>query len=322
MTFSLIIPTFRRPDAVRRTLAAVEDLDYPRDRWEVIVVDDGSGDDTPAAVAEAMPAARFISQENSGAAAARNRGADDAQNEVLVFLDDDMIVAPDHLLRHEEAHRRFDPCLVNGHWEFEEQLLSQLQQTPFGRFRLEVEQWVKDGLPMADLGEGFASPPLMTACNLSIARAAFVSLGGFDESFAAAGAEDQELSVRARQAGLRFVYAPQIRLAHYDGRIAFRQFCRRQRQGARSARVLAAKHPAEFADVPLVTENGRVRSDDPLRLKVKKLAKRAASTGVALAGIHAAIDLLERVQPNRPFLRRAYWATTGLYIYRGILDQE
>ena len=322
MTFSFVVPTFRRPDALRRTLAAVAAVDYPEEGWEVIVVDDGSGDETPRAVAEAMPTARFITQVNAGAATARNRGAEAARHEVLVFLDDDMIVAPDHLLRHEEAHQRFDPCMVNGHWEFEEALLSQLQRTPFGRFRLEVEEWVKAGLQKIDLGDGFVCPPLMTACNLSVRRASFLGLGGFDESFAAAGAEDQELSVRAREAGLRFVYAPQIRLAHNDGRIEFRQFCRRQREGARSAQVLATKHPAEFAGAALVTENGRVRRDDPRSVKVKKLAKRLASTGVGLAGVHAGIGLLERVSPEARLLRRAYWATTGLYIYRGILDQE
>lgn len=322
MTFSFVIPTFRRPEALAQTLTAIAAIDYESSRWEVIVVDDGSPENIDEVVSTALPAARLITQQNAGAAAARNRGAACARYQMLVFLDDDMIVAPDHLHHHEAVHLKYDPCLVNGRWEFERLLLAQLRQTPFGRYRLEVEQWVKDRLPMDDLGDGRRSPQAVTACNLSVARETFLALGGFDESFGAAGAEDQEFSVRARQAGLRFVYAPEIRLLHNDGRITFRQFCQRQRQGAQSARLLAAKHPAEFSRTELVKENGRVKADDSLRIRVKKVVKRVASTAPALRIIHVALDAIERAQPGGRLLRRAYWATTGLYIFRGVLDQE
>jgi GT2 family glycosyltransferase len=297
-------------------------IDYPSERWEVIVVDDGSGDHTADAVAESCPPARYLEQPNRGAAAARNLGARQAKFDFLVFLDDDMLVRPDHLLRHEEAHHRFGPCVANGHWQFETELLRQLEATAFGRFRLHTEAWVKEGLAHEPIDDRYSAPVSVTACNLSVSRADFWRAGGFDETFAAAGAEDQEFSVRARRAGLRFVYSRDIVLEHNDGRVTFRQFCRRQRQGARSARVLASKHPEEFGQTPLMTENGRVRRADPAPVKAKKVVKRVLSSRAPLAGLHASIDLAARVRPDSPLLQRAYRAATGLYIYRGVRDQE
>lgn len=322
MTFTLIIPTFRRPDALRETLAAVGRIDFPADRWEVIVIDDGSGDETSSVVARGMPAARYVAQQNRGAAAARNRGAQDARFETLVFLDDDMIVRSDHLLRHQEAHGRFGECIVNGHWEFSEAMKKELESTPFGRFRLEVETWVKEGISRQDLGDGYSAPSSLTACNLSISRRAFLDLGGFDESFPAAGAEDQELAVRARLAGLRFVDSRSILLEHNDGGVTFRQFCRRQRQGSRSAAVLASKHPDTFGAKPLIAENGRVRRQDPVGIKLKKALKRVLSTSTGLALVHSVIGAAERLRPDSPTLRRSYWVVSGLYIYRGVLDEQ
>lgn len=321
-TFSIVIPTFRRPQALATTLAAINAIDYPAEQWEVLVVDDGSGDDTANAVAAASPETRYLVQPNRGAAAARNLGAREAKFDYLVFLDDDMIVRPDHLRRHAEAHARFGDCIVNGHWQFEAELLRHLESTPFGRFRLHTETWVKEGISHEAIDDRYSAPAAVTACNLSVAREHFWRVGGFDETFAAAGAEDQEFSVRARRAGLRFIYSREIALEHNDGRVTFRQFCRRQRQGAGSARVLASKHPQEFGQTPLMTENGRLRADDPLRVKVKKIAKRVLSSRVPLKGVHAVVDLAERFRPDGGLLQRAYGVTTGLYIYQGVRDQE
>jgi hypothetical protein len=81
---------------------------------------------------------------------------------------------------------------------------------------------------------------------------------------------------------------------------------------------MAAKHPADYADRDLITENSPLTRADRPRLALKKVAKRALSPKPILALVHAAIDLLERVRPNSRVLRRAYWSICGLYIYRGV----
>src|SRR5262252_4226302 len=107
MDASVVIPTFNRSDALLQTLRSLADLDYPADRWEAIVVDDGSGDDTEAVVAQWRESSdvpvRYIKQSNSGAAAARNRGAAAARGRILVFIDNDIVVERNFLRLHVET---------------------------------------------------------------------------------------------------------------------------------------------------------------------------------------------------------------------------
>src|ERR1043165_5810022 len=108
-SFSIIIPTYSRPAALTACLEAIALLDYPRDRFEVIVVDDGSP--TPAEQVVASFSSRFsvrsLRQERAGPAAARNLAATCARGDFLAFTDDDCLPDRDWLrifARHFAAH--------------------------------------------------------------------------------------------------------------------------------------------------------------------------------------------------------------------------
>src|SRR5581483_12146947 len=88
---SVIIPTYNRRDFVREAIASV--LAQAYQDFEVIIVDDGSQDDTHAVIQE-FPGVRYIYQENRGVSAARNRGVTVSQGEFLAFLDSDDIWRP------------------------------------------------------------------------------------------------------------------------------------------------------------------------------------------------------------------------------------
>src|SRR4051794_37270801 len=102
--FSIIVPTYQRRAVVTDTVMALTRLNFDG-RLEVIVVVDGSTDGTKEALAELKTpfVLRVIVQPNRGAAAARNAGAADAKEEILLFLDDDMIAHPDLLQAHAAA---------------------------------------------------------------------------------------------------------------------------------------------------------------------------------------------------------------------------
>ena len=96
---SVVIPTYRRRDALLRLLTALERQSLPASDFEVIVVVDGS-DDGSREAAEALStpyALRVCWQENRGRSAARNVGLEAARGELVVMLDDDMEPAPDLL---------------------------------------------------------------------------------------------------------------------------------------------------------------------------------------------------------------------------------
>jgi len=320
---SIIIPTFRRPDVLRQTLTALARLDYSSAPYEIIVVDDGSEDNTSQVVTEmaaGFPQLRYLPQQNRGVAAARNNGARAAHGEILIFLDDDMVVQPDLIHLHVRTLRKHGKCLVNGHWEFHPDLNAQLKESPFGRFRIEVENWVKAGIETEPLDEDSVRPAGLTACNLGVRRDHFWNIGGFDEDFPFAGCEDQEFSIRAREAGFEFVYNSTLLFWHNDHRLTLKQFCERQRRGAVTAALLGLKHGRRWHGFSMVEGNCGVRRGEPLKEALKKLAKQVASAPPLVAGLYAGIEFLERAWPASPLLPRLYRAMCGIYIFRGVRE--
>jgi len=98
--FSIVIPTYNRADAVVQTLNGIFAQTFSD--FEVIVVDDGSSDDTQVTLkAITDPRLRTLLQDNAGPAAARNRGMDAAKGQYVAFIDSDDIWYPDHL---QQAH--------------------------------------------------------------------------------------------------------------------------------------------------------------------------------------------------------------------------
>lgn len=93
----MIVPTHNRAALLDDALSTLAAQEGPLPGWEIVVVDDGCTDDTPAVVdrhaARGLPVRR-VHQPNAGLNAARNRGAEETQGDVLAYLDDDVLVPP------------------------------------------------------------------------------------------------------------------------------------------------------------------------------------------------------------------------------------
>jgi len=244
---TVIIPTFQRAPVLARTLAALcENQQGELPAWEVIVVDDGSGDDTPALLAELgrrYEQLQALRQPNRKQGAARNHGLRHARGELLVFLGDDIIPEPDFLAAHWAAFRdsgEADNHAAIGHTDWH----PEIPLTPFLRWANE------DGLQF-----GFriiADPETVPfnffyTSNLAIHRALYERHGGFDESFSEYGWEDIELGYRYQtRGGMRLRYRPAARALHHH-RLTLRGFCRRQYRVGYSAELFHRLHP-ELAD--------------------------------------------------------------------------
>ncbi|MGZ4317424.1 MAG: glycosyltransferase family 2 protein, partial [Gaiellaceae bacterium] len=103
--FSVVVPTFQRREVVIASVAAFEAQDFAGP-FEVVVIVDGSTDGTADALRSlSMPfPLSVVEQQNRGLAAARNRGAEEARGEFLLFLDDDMEPHPRLLNEHDRSH--------------------------------------------------------------------------------------------------------------------------------------------------------------------------------------------------------------------------
>lgn len=112
---SVIIPTYNRAALLQQCLDSLEKQDFPKVNFEVIVVDDGSSDETRSVLAGPFSfTLRPIFAEHGGAAKARNRGIRESTGEVIVFTDDDCFPDPTFLRLHWEAHQKKRDLVVRG----------------------------------------------------------------------------------------------------------------------------------------------------------------------------------------------------------------
>ena len=317
---SFVVPTFRRAEKLASTLDSILAVDHSAHRMEVVVVDDAGGDPATGLVVDGRrarsPQVQLVCQHRVSVAAARNRGAHEAHGEIIIFCDDDVLVASGHLHRHIETQRLHGPCLVSGVSEFTPSVLAALEATSFGRYRLVLEQNFEAEADAAGLGQDRFEARLLSARNLAVRRDVFWGLGGFDESFPFAGAEDQDLSLRARAAGLRLIRDHRVRVLNDEPTATLRDFCTREERSAQSFTVLVSKFPSQ-ASRPLFAENAGSPGDPP-RLVAKRAVKTVLTRKPVLTGLHGVVSILEHLPVREKGMHRIYAGLVGLHIYRGV----
>ena len=205
---SVMLPTFKRSEALRRTLVGLERQTLATDLYEIVVVDDGSQDGTGHQLEEFAQetTCRFsyvILVKNGGPARARNFGLARCRGEITLIIGDD--IEPDkHLL---EKHLQF-------HQQNPELSHALLGRVTFPE-RLEPScfmKWLEDSgrkyfFNYRDLSSGQrVGPQFFYTCNVSVKMALLDRSGWFDESFPYASHEDLELGYRLAQKGMHMVY--------------------------------------------------------------------------------------------------------------------
>jgi GT2 family glycosyltransferase len=314
---SVVVPTRDRPLKLRQTLEALAAASVGGPSWEAIVVDDGGAAGALDGVARwatdaALPV-RILAQPSSrGPAAARNRGAREARGRVLVFLDDDMVVAPGFLARHLRAVDANPGAWVVGRITHPEDM----RRTPFGRYRFARWEEFHD----RHAARGLQETDGISAANLALPAADFARLEGFDEGFALAGCEDRELGNRARAAGLRVLYDPENVALHQDWAVTLDRYCERQRTYALSDVRLVRLQGAAAERAAMVAANAPIARGDGPGLVARKLAKAVLATAPGRALLRGLVAVAERAAPDRAFSRRAYDACVAVAIFRGVRE--
>ena len=237
MFLSVVIPTYNRLPILRKCLRALEEQEIkpPVERYEVVVVDDGSSDDTVPwlrAHAATFPHVRLICQEHGGPAEGRNRGVQAARGEVIVFIDSDLVVTPTFLLCHARAleagwRRRGDHlCFTYG---------AVVNTANFDAPTSEPHKVTDHSWAYFATG------------NVAIDRGVLERAGLFDTSFHLYGWEDLELGERLRQLGVVLVRAPEAVGYHWHPALSLDQIpdlLRVERERAKMGLVFYRKHPS------------------------------------------------------------------------------
>lgn len=194
---SVVIPVRNGANCIGRCLDAL--ISQSVGGFELIVVDDGSTDDT-AAEAEKR-GATVIRQEPAGPAEARNRGTDAASADIVLFTDGDCEPAHDWV---EVMLRPFDDQSVVG----AKGAYYSRQTQPMARF---VQQEYEEKY---DRMSGFRQIDFIDTYSAGFRKRQFFEVGGFDTSFPNASVEDQEFSFRMAEAGHKMLFIPEARVYH------------------------------------------------------------------------------------------------------------
>lgn len=242
MFISVVIPTLGR-ETLKVCLQSLAAQTYPRDLFEVIVVEDGSRS------AEKLVRGfgfRYMSQEHRGPAVARNYGARSARGEVLAFTDDDCTVLPNWLEKLADGYRRYPEAVgVGGYMEAPENILA---ENPFAAYESYMTHQVYKAGEVEILG-GFEVPTGGTN-NLSYKKEIFEKAGGFDEKFPGAAGEDADLKKRITGMGLRLLYIP-LKVTHFH-RYRLLSFIRQNRDRGLGSLYFHKKHGEQLRRISLL----------------------------------------------------------------------
>lgn len=221
--------TYNRAALLARVLEACFDQNAGDAAYEVVLVDDGSTDETPRVIDTAASRATceftVVRQANSGLARGRNAGIARARGRRIIFIDDDVLPLPDFVHEHLRAAARHPEAIVRGG-------------------AIEVDD--VDDLPTPVWSIKNYSGNYFWTTNVSVPLATIRAAGGFDESFAEYGWEDIDVGLRLRARGVRAIFHPAALVYHVkpprraDG--VERMIAQAQAQ-ARTAVRLVRRHP-------------------------------------------------------------------------------
>ena len=216
MDISIVIPTYNNHEPLHRTLAALSQQTFPRQKYEVIVVEDGSAQSAKDLIDfwKAFFNLKYYRiQTRSGISRARNIGIEQASGRVVVFLDADMIVTPEFLSEHSKMHQNASAVGIG----YRIRLSSRVPPVSVGdiihNFQLIKElpcsqDEREDVYQICDSQVNNLPTPWVCVygCNFSVLREDVIDAGKFDEQFQKKwGGEDIEFAYRLYKKGLKFI---------------------------------------------------------------------------------------------------------------------
>lgn len=196
---SVIIPAYNCARYLPEAIASVQNQTYTD--WEIIVVDDGSTDQTREAIAPYERDIRYIYQDNQGVSAARNHGITLAQGDWVAFLDADDYFFPDKLAAQVSVFREQPELgIVHSGWQ---------RVNAKGEFLMDVNPWKQ--VPVLDLESWLRWKPVLPSA-MMFRREWLVRAGGFDSRFPPA--EDTELVLRLARLGCKADWLRQVTVGY------------------------------------------------------------------------------------------------------------
>ncbi len=237
---SVVVATYNRLELLKRLLSQLDAQDLGPAQFEVVVVDDGSRDDMPAALKDATYRFSLVAlrQTNAGPAAARHRAIEAARGRVLVIVDDDMQVEPHFLNAHLAMHPVGSRRAALGRLAPD----AAISQMPY------FERWYARGHEKRASASKNGTLKLdglsFYTGNVSLERADYLAIGGFDLSLRIA--EDTDLGLRLEKSGVELCYCVDAVAFHGSDHVSEEAWLKKARAYGVNFHRVGVKH----SDVP------------------------------------------------------------------------
>ncbi|MCA9930924.1 MAG: glycosyltransferase family 2 protein [Anaerolineales bacterium] len=309
---SVILPTYNRLTRLKMVLDGLEKQTYPQAGFEVIVVSDGSSDGTDEFLHQYKSRLRLtaVFQPNQGVAATRNHGLQKATGDLVLFIDDDVIPAPQLIAEHVSRHEQYGRfAVVMG---------PMLTPDDF-----QMKPWVQWEQAMLmkqydDMAQGRWQPTARQfyTGNTSLAREHLLAVGGFDANFRRA--EDVELAYRLADRGLRFFFNADAVGYHYAER-SFASWLAIPYVYGRND-VIFTRDKGQSWLLPTIAYEFRHTRNALIKKMTRLCLDHPVRSRLALFGCKYAA-LLGHYLGDRQLPRMGYSAIFNLRHYQGIADE-
>jgi glycosyltransferase involved in cell wall biosynthesis len=315
---SLVIPTYNRGKEILDTINRILESNLTSINFlEVIVVDDGSTEPIESflslgEVSQSNISLRCIRQENSGVGAARNRGFREATGDIILFIDDDILVSPELIRQHVEAHREHPNSVICGFAPF-----VSCDTPSLTRFADKITNYVFS----EDLRKEFVKGEIVISGQLSIERQMFGQQDYFyRDDLTTPAAEEIELSYRLYQQKISILHAKHI-VAIHNHHLTYSWLCSQQYKYGIGLGEVYTKYPQiiEFSRVAgVLTRFGQPQVKDAPVVYLKKTVKNILILKRMRTLLLNAINRLEKIAPNSTKIMSLYELGTSTHYWAGL----
>jgi GT2 family glycosyltransferase len=308
---SITIATWRRRDLLKTVIDAAERQTMPREDYEIIVCDSGSGDGTAELMADLMGRysnLRYIDLDVNTLAAKRNTGVHAARAEIVVFLDDDAVPSPGFVEGHWGAHVGKNNQVICGGVRFPQTWIARSNY-----FRFRDSRHLGPMRPEVDTND--IPYHMIVVMNLSFRKEEILNRAGLvSEEFQRYGGEDYEFGYRVARSGLKIRFAPEALAEHHESGGSIRQYVKKLYITSRDSLPVLYRLAPDARETAL---SRWLEPDGPANSLAAKFARKLLRAALN----HRCVEAVERILERTDHWRACYSPALFRYVFAGAMLQ-